>query len=406
MTTNKELFENRPGEPKRTMPSKRLVRKKVVTLGEMLKAASLKLAKNSPDPVITRLAIDSRRVVPGSLFFALPGLKSDGNRFIDEAIARGAVAVISNQDRRFGGQKVAFVKSLTPRLSLAKISRAFFGYPDRALSLIGVTGTNGKTTVTGLLKGMLSFSGARVGSLGTVGYDLVERSLPSFRTTPEAHELCELLSQMATFDCSRVVMEVSSHAIDQLRIAELEYNAGIFLNLTRDHLDYHGDMESYFEVKKKLFAGEIGPKPQHAVVNCDDPYGKRLLEELKGDAPIAFGFCKEASVRADSLKLEPDGCSFELVWPGGRAPVKTGLVGRYNVSNLLAAFATCFALGVKIEDCIENLKSFKGIRGRMELVEVGQDFRVIVDYAHTADALKNALAVSYTHLTLPTNREV
>ena len=158
MTTNKELFENRPGEPKRTMPSKRLVRKKVVTLGEMLKAASLKLAKNSPDPVITRLAIDSRRVVPGSLFFALPGLKSDGNRFIDEAIARGAVAVISNQDRRFGGQKVAFVKSLTPRLSLAKISRAFFGYPDRALSLIGVTGTNGKTTVTGLLKGCLLYT--------------------------------------------------------------------------------------------------------------------------------------------------------------------------------------------------------------------------------------------------------
>lgn len=362
-------------------------------LSELVKAASLKLAKGSADPTIMRLAIDSRRVVPGSLFFALPGLKSDGSRFIDEAVSRGALAVISVKERRFSGYKVAYVKCENPRLALAQIARAFFGEPDRSLSLIGITGTNGKTTVAGLVKGMLSSSGARVGSLGTVGYDLVERSLPSFRTTPEAHDLCELLSQMVDFKCDRAVMEVSSHGIDQLRVAELHYDAAVFLNLTRDHLDYHGEMESYYEVKKQFFTGAIGPKPKHAIINADDAYGRRLLEELEQDAPISFGFDPSANIRAEDLKLGSDGSSFNLVSPKGKTHVALQLVGRYNVSNALAAFATCYALGQRMEDCIQNLKSFDGIAGRMELVETGQKFKVIVDYAHTADALDNALGM-------------
>lgn len=393
MSTLKESVDS-SGEGKKKGKSKKGGKKlKPGMLSTLLSAAKLKMPKKASDSKVARLAIDSRRVIPGSLFFAIEGLRTDGNKFVDEAISRGAIGIVTANPPKLHGGRVTYIKSDNPRLSLARISRAFFGFPDKELSLIGVTGTNGKTTVTGLLKYMLSIGNAKVGSLGTVGYDLVKRSLPSFRTTPESHDLCELLSQMKSFDCQRAIMEVSSHAIDQLRVAELEFEAAVFLNLTRDHLDYHGNMEEYFAVKRRFFIGEAGPRPRSIVSNADDEYGRRLFEDLADANPISFGFAEDAMVRGTNLKLESGKSSFDVVWPEGKASVSIKLIGRYNVSNVLAALAVCYSVGVDLNVCIERLNTFEGIPGRMQLIDAGQDFKVVVDYAHTADALTNALGL-------------
>jgi len=360
-------------------------------LSSLIKKSGGKVKRGSPDPVVTRLVIDSRRVTPGSLFFALPGLRQDGNSFVDEALNRGAVAVVSNAPRRFGNSKAVFVKSDDPRLTLAKVARRFFGKPDKELDLIGITGTNGKTTVSYLSKHFLSIDGVKTGCLGTIGYDLVERVLPSFRTTPEAHELCELLSQMRGFGCKRAVMEVSSHGIDQLRVAELKFKVGVFLNLTRDHLDYHGDMENYFGVKRRFIDGEIGSPPKKIAINVDDPYGRRLADDHEGESTLTFGTSQTARLRATDIDLAPDGTTFTLDHDGKRFLVQSPLIGHYNVSNTLAALAIGILAGVSLEKCIGSLNSFGGIPGRMERIDCGQPFEVVVDYAHTGNALDNAL---------------
>ncbi|MCH6256656.1 UDP-N-acetylmuramoyl-L-alanyl-D-glutamate--2,6-diaminopimelate ligase [Puniceicoccaceae bacterium K14] len=390
------LKENKDssGEGKKKSRSKKASKKaKPRMMSSLVKSAGLKFPKKESDTLVSRLAIDSRRVIPGSLFFAIEGLKTDGNKFVDEAISRGAVGIVTARPPKLHGSKVAYIKSEDPRLSLARVSRAFFDFPDEKLLLVGVTGTNGKTTVTGLIKDLLRVSGGKVGSLGTVGYDLVQRSLPSFRTTPEAHDLCELLSQMNDFECEGVVMEVSSHAIDQLRVAELAFDVGVFLNLTRDHLDYHGDMEQYFAVKRRLFTGEVGAKPKRVVVNADDSYGRRLIEEFKGEDLTSFGFAEDADVRGLNLQLESAFSAFDVVWPEGKGRVTTNLIGRYNVSNVLAALATAYVSGLDVNRCIERLKTFEGIPGRMQLIENSINLKIVVDYAHTADALTNALSL-------------
>ena len=361
-------------------------------LSALLEAKVAKSLKGDLDPVIQRIAIDSRRVTPGSLFFALPGLKSDGNAFIDEAVARGAVAVVSSQSRRFPSSKVAYVQVEDPRRALAFAARAFTRFPDKDLSLAGITGTNGKTTVAYLARHFLNSPEKPFGCIGTVGYDLVKRVVPSFRTTPEAHDLCDLLDQMRRFGCKGTLMEVSSHGIDQQRVANLEFKVVAFLNLTRDHLDYHGDMDTYFQVKQRLFSGELGPKPRCAVVNIDDPYGRSLMNELPEDMPvIRFGLGEGADVSARDVRLETRSSHFVLAWDGGSAEVDLPLVGKYNVSNALAAFAIARAFDVDLEDCVERLPDFQGIPGRMEQVDCGQAYSVLVDYAHTEDALENAL---------------
>lgn len=370
------------------------MRTKAKKLSSLLGKDFTKALKGQPDPRVERLSIDSRRVSPGSLFFALPGLRSDGNSFVDEAISRGAVAVISSQPRRFRSAKVAYITVDNPRLVLSEVARAFYDHPDESLSLVGVTGTNGKTTVTYLVKQILANLGQRFGCLGTIGYDLVRRTVPSFRTTPESLDLCELLNQMREFECRGAVMEVSSHGIDQYRVGGLKFEVAAFLNLTRDHLDYHQDMESYFAVKRRIFTGENGPLPKVAVINVDDLYGRKLLSEIPEEvSTITFGESEKASFRARSIELSSKGSSFELDCPDGTFAVNTSLVGDYNVSNTLAALAICSGLGLSIENCIKDLDSFPGIPGRMQKVEAGQSATVLVDYAHTEDALENALSM-------------
>ncbi|MFI5335973.1 MAG: UDP-N-acetylmuramoyl-L-alanyl-D-glutamate--2,6-diaminopimelate ligase [Opitutales bacterium] len=351
-------------------------------------------SKGDLERPISGLAMDSRRVMPGNLFFALPGRRADGNSFIDEAIQRGAVVIVAEKIPAATATRVTYVQVADARRTLARVAQRFFNFPDRSLELIGVTGTNGKTTVTNLVKHLLGTATQRIGLIGTVNYDLGARIVPSYRTTPESLELYGLLAQMRDAGCRQAVMEVSSHGIDQQRVLGMQFGVAVFTNLTRDHLDYHKTMEAYFEVKSRLFRGGIGTAPRVAAINLDDSWGRRLVAEAPPTLKvITFGESAEATVRAEQVQLGLRGTACRLVWPGGTVNLESPLIGRYNLSNLLAAFAACFALGRDPAVIAARLKSFTGVPGRMERIEEGQPFNVLVDYAHTDDALRNALGM-------------
>lgn len=340
---------------------------------------------------ITSLSLDSRRVVPGGLFIAIPGEKEDGFFYIKEAIDRGAVAIMVCKP--YDGPKgVAILEVKDVRLAMAEIARKFYDFPDESLCMIGITGTNGKTTVTALSQFLLNEEGYSVGMLGTVHYDLGKRTLPSVKTTPESIDLHAMLDQMLESDCKAAVMEVSSHGIALKRVQYIFFDIVAFLNLSQDHLDFHGDMEGYFREKVQLFTGGTGRLPRVAVVNTDDLYGKRLLEEIPREVRvITFGTSKEAIVRAENIELTDQGFSFDLHWPEGKVFVTSSLLGVYNVSNALASLAIGWGSGKSMKAMVMKLRNFKGVRGRMERVDIGQPFSVLVDYAHTGDALDNAL---------------
>lgn len=344
------------------------------------------------DAVVTCLITDSRRVVPGALFFAINGLRTDGNHFVEEAVDRGACAIVTEQD--LGPHfPIDYFRVADVRQTLAVISKRFYDAPDEKLLISGVTGTNGKTTVTMLTQHLIGGSD-RVGLIGTIRYDLGRRTLPSFRTTPESVDIFALLSQMRVNDCRSAVMEVSSHGIDQKRSYGLAVDVAAFLNLTQDHIDYHKSMEAYYQVKRRLFNGENGPVPGHAVINLDCPYGRRLQGELDASLPMTtFALEGAADLRAEAIELSAAGSRFRLIWPEGQAEVQSPLLGRYNVSNLLAALAIGCAQGHRMESLLDRVGSFPGVPGRMERIDVGQDFNVLVDYAHTDDALRHACSM-------------
>jgi UDP-N-acetylmuramoyl-L-alanyl-D-glutamate--2,6-diaminopimelate ligase len=355
--------------------------------------------KGSLERPISGLVMDSRRVVPGNLFFALPGLRSDGLSFVDEAVSRGASAVVAQKIPVHPPAKVTFIQVADARAMLARVAQRYYKFPDRAMAVIGVTGTNGKTTVSHLIRHFLN-ENERVGLLGTISYDLGARTVPSFRTTPESLDIFGMLAQMRDAGCKSAVMEVSSHGIAQQRVLGLEFGAAVFTNLTRDHLDFHKTLESYFEVKTRLFTGGTGPVPKLAVVNLDDPYGEELAAKISAEVPsarlVTFGENSRAEIRAEDVVLNFRDTTLKMVWPDGVAAVESPLIGRYNVSNLLAAAATAYGLGRNPETFIRRIRGFGGVPGRMERIEEGQSFNVLVDYAHTDDALRNALGMLRT----------
>jgi UDP-N-acetylmuramoyl-L-alanyl-D-glutamate--2,6-diaminopimelate ligase len=352
--------------------------------------------KGPLDRPISSLALDSRRVAPGALFFALPGLRADGASFIDEALSRGAVAVVTQKMPAHPPARVTFIQVADPRATLALVAQRYYKFPDREMGVVGVTGTNGKTTVTHLVKHFLN-GDQRVGLLGTISYDLGARTVPSFRTTPESLDIYGMMAQMRDAGCRHAVLEVSSHGIDQQRVRGIRFGAAVFTNLTRDHLDYHQTLEAYFEVKARLFLGEAGAAPGVAIVNLDDPYGQRLAEKVRAERPgcrlITYGEDPRADVRAESVTLNFKNTTFRLMWPGGAAEIESPLLGRYNVSNVLAAVATALGLGRDPVVFLPRLRAFKGVPGRMERIDQGQPYNVLVDYAHTDDALRNALGM-------------
>lgn len=362
-------------------------------LSDYLQPDEIQAVKGSLDRPISGLVMDSRRVVPGTLFFALPGRRADGASFVDEAVARGAVAVITSRLPAITPAKVTFVQVADPRAMLARVAQRYYQFPDRELEVVGVTGTNGKTTVTHLVKHLLE-GPRRVGLIGTINYDLGARTVPSFRTTPEAVDIFGMMAQMRASGCRQAVMEVSSHGIDQHRVLGLGFAVAIFTNLTRDHLDYHQTLDDYFTVKARLFTGAIGRKPRVAVINTDDPYGVRLAALVPPEVrTVTFGENAKAMIRAEAVRLDFKSTSFRLVWPEGEMAVESPLIGRYNLSNLLAAIAAVWSLGHDPRELLGRLAGFGGVAGRMERIEEGQAYNVLVDYAHTDDALRNALTM-------------
>lgn len=387
-------FRSQPrGLPYGRRPTHRRIFNMAPKLQDYFTDDDILAVKGGLDRPISGLTMDSRRVVPGNLFFALPGLRTDGAAFVDEAINRGAVAVVSQKPIALPHGKVTFIQVPDARVTLARVAQRYYRFPDRDLEVVGVTGTNGKTTVTHLIKHFLNGQ-QRIGLIGTVNYDLGLRTVPSYKTTPESLDLYGMLAQMRDAGCRQAVMEVSSHGIDQKRVLGLQFGAVVFTNLTRDHLDYHKSLDAYFEVKARLFAGGVGAVPKVAVVNLDDAYGRELAARIPaGVKLVTYGEHPAAEIRAEALNLEFRRTSFRLVWPGGTAAVESPLIGRYNVSNLLAALATCHALGHDVSVLLPKLPRFQSVAGRMERIEEGQPFNVLVDYAHTDDALSNALGM-------------
>ncbi|MGK0176982.1 MAG: UDP-N-acetylmuramoyl-L-alanyl-D-glutamate--2,6-diaminopimelate ligase, partial [Lentimonas sp.] len=332
------------------------------TVQELIKELDLISRKGDGKSAVNCLITDSRRVVPGALFFAINGLRTDGNSYAEEAVGRGAVAVITEQD--LGSHFPAdFIQVADVRRALALIARRFYDSPDEKLQLAGVTGTNGKTTVSMLAQHL--FGGTdQVGLLGTIRYDIGKRTLPAFRTTPESVDVYSLLNQMVENGCKKAVMEISSHGIHQKRSYGLALDVAVFLNLTQDHIDYHKTMDAYYKIKRELFTGENGCVPKVAVINTDCDYGRRLCDDLPdGLRTVTFGLSSDAVIRAQNIQLFSDRTEFDLSWQENQLTVVSPLLGRYNVSNLLAAISIGHAMGYEIPALIDRLNGFPQVPG-------------------------------------------
>jgi UDP-N-acetylmuramoyl-L-alanyl-D-glutamate--2,6-diaminopimelate ligase len=338
-------------------------------------------AMSGPDVDVVHVTCASGEVAPGWAFVALKGEKRDGAEFVPEALARGASAILSDRDLEV---PVAFARLNNGRRSMAGLARKLYGEPDLALALVGVTGTNGKTTTTTLIRQLLLGSGLGCGLVGTVLNAAGDVEEEAVRTTPESPAFYRWLRRSADAGDAAMAVEVSSHSLMLDRVAHARFKVGLFTNLTQDHLDFHGDMETYFEAKARLFE-----QCERSLANADDPYGRRLLER-----PGVLGFAIEGpgAYRAEDLLLTPTGTSFTLRTPAGTWPVASPLLGRFNAYNLLAALAALAEAGFGLEGILPALPGITGAPGRLDRVDCGQPFGVMVDYAHTPDALEKLLA--------------
>ena len=338
---------------------------------------------------------DSRKVEPGFAFVAVRGLKADGLVYAAQAIAAGAAAIVVGRGRfseaeRAAGATAGVIEVDDERFALALMGRNAAGRPDLEVAVTGITGTNGKTTTSYLLASMWEASGTPCGVIGTIEYRFGKEAFPAERTTPEAPEIHRQLRRMRDAGAGACVMEVSSHALDLRRAAGIRFAAAVFTNLTRDHLDYHHDMESYFAAKKRLF--EVLAPGAPAVINADDPYGRRLKREALPGA-ILYGEAEDADFRLLSVEGGVEGSTLRLLAERGDHEIRTPLVGRLNAYNVLAAATAARACGLPWEAIRKGASRTLNVRGRLERVEVGQPFAVLVDYAHTDDALRNVLLV-------------
>ncbi|HQR37298.1 MAG TPA: UDP-N-acetylmuramoyl-L-alanyl-D-glutamate--2,6-diaminopimelate ligase [Blastocatellia bacterium] len=332
---------------------------------------------------------DSRRVGTGSLFVAVTGLRHDGNTFVSDAMAAGAVGVVSEQPRpeNFKG---AWLQVSDARRALPRAAAIVFGRPSEWLRLVGVTGTNGKTTTAYLVDRIIREEEGTSALLGTVAYRVGRKTVKAERTTPEAADIQRILRSAVNEGCYSAVMEVSSHAIELGRVDGLRFEVAVFTNLTQDHLDYHGTMEEYFAAKRKFFEGTVCPCPRWAVVNADDAYGQRLANEHEGPI-LRFGTSRMSDVRAEKFELSLDGLRMDVATPIGPLEIRSPLVGRPYVYNILAATSAALSLGFSTETIARALRNCAGAPGRFERIAHTGGFAVVVDYAHSDDALTKVL---------------
>jgi UDP-N-acetylmuramoyl-L-alanyl-D-glutamate--2,6-diaminopimelate ligase len=349
---------------------------------------------------IAGIEYDSRRVRSGSVFVAMKGGTTDGNRYVEKAIAAGALGIVTDSAPTF--DHLAVYQAGLPvlevehgRSALAQASAAFFDHPERRLRAIGITGTNGKTTTAFIAESLLNAAARTTILVGTIEYHVAGETRPSVHTTPESRDLFELMAEGVSRGATELVTEVSSHALDQRRMAGIPFDVAVFTNLTRDHLDYHRTMENYFAAKRLLFDGTVYPAPRVAVLNAHDPHSEALADAARrAGAEVCFYGIEKGDWRAASYSLTPSGAMLHLETPVGEAKVVSHLAGEVNILNLLAAFAAAHARGVSFPDLVAAIPTLKPVPGRFQTVDAGQPFTVIVDYAHTDDALRNLTALA------------
>ncbi|MDE6670994.1 MAG: UDP-N-acetylmuramoyl-L-alanyl-D-glutamate--2,6-diaminopimelate ligase [Ruminococcus sp.] len=334
------------------------------------------------DREITSITDDTRKVIKGSLFFCVKGTKFDGHMVATEMLEKGAVAVVCEHDLGLGDNQIITENS---RKLYGEVCSAWFGHPEKKIKMIGVTGTNGKTTTTNIIKHILMKNGHKTGLVGTIQNEIGNEIIHTDNTTPFAYDFMALLDRMVKSGCEYVVMEVSSFGLVQNRIGSSHFDVALFTNLTQDHLDYHKDMEDYYQAKKLLFG-----MCDKAICNIDDHYGERLYNEINCPE-YSFSTEKNADFKAENISVKANGSEFDFSLDGKSYHVKTNMTGMFNISNVLGAVAICIQEGIPVEDIISAVGSYGGVKGRCEIIPTGRDFTVICDYAHTPDALENVL---------------
>lgn len=369
-----------------------------MTFQSLLDGAEFLSQSGNPD--VTSVEYDSRRVKPGSVFVAMRGESSDGNRFIDQAIRSGAVAIVTDSPTETPRDGVAWALVPHGRRALARISENFYKRPAERIAVTGITGTNGKSTTAFLIESIFAAANRKSVLLGTIEYHVAGAVYPAPHTTPEALELARLFKEALAQGATDAVMEVSSHALTQQRVFGIPFDVAVFTNLTRDHLDYHKTMEKYFEAKRVLFEGCGTEPPRAAVTNLDDEYGVQLAKFSRKRSSVVFTYgWDRGDFHAEKTDVSPRGTRFDLITPNEKLSIFSPLIGRVNVYNILAAAAAAFARGCSSEAIANGVAALKHVPGRFQRVDCGQPFTVVVDYAHTDDALRNLTALAREFVT-------
>jgi UDP-N-acetylmuramoyl-L-alanyl-D-glutamate--2,6-diaminopimelate ligase len=361
-----------------------------VKLRDLLQGTEASISQAAQDLEIRQVACDSRKVQPRALFFALHGAQADGNAFTRDAVSRGAAAIASEEPSPAAiPSSVAWIQVREARKALAVTAANFFGHPAQALQLVAVTGTNGKTTTTSLVDAIIKASGAKTGLFGTIAYHTPLGEYPAPNTTPESVDLQGFLAEIRDAGGKFGVLEASSHSLAMDRLWGCHFTAAVFTNLTREHMDYHKTFEGYFAAKKRLFEGTGAGAPEVAVLNTDDEYGKRLTGLAK--KTVTYGLESDAEITTKKFQLTFNGLAFTAQTPNGKVQVASPLVGRINVYNMLAAIGAAQALGLSNEVIEAGIRSLESVSGRFQRIDLGQPYFVVVDYAHTDDALENLI---------------
>lgn len=367
-----------------------MVSEEVMELRQLLEKIDWQEFQGDPGVKITGLSYDSRSVKPGFLFVALRGHRLDGHNFLENAARNGAVAVVGEEFecRDLGG--ISRVRVKDSRRALSKLATVYYGYPFSGLNLIGITGTNGKTTTSYLLESILCKAGANPGVIGTINYRCRGNCTEAPVTTPESLDLMRILRHMKDKGVTDVIMEISSHALDQGRTRDCPFKVALFTNISRDHMDYHGSMKSYFEAKSRLFVTGKGEVPEKAVINLDDPKGQNLARMTDAEV-ITYGLGEMCDVRAENVEVSKSGLTAMIIAPSWKTEINSPLLGDFNIYNILAASAVAFSMGISSDAISAGIAGLSGVPGRLEAVANERSLTLVVDYAHTPDALSKAL---------------